>query len=116
MMLFIGNLPRQARESDLIALLGLSGFERQRVRIVKKLTRSGEMVRFGLFQTRDESEARRTIMRNGKLNLNGQPLMIREFVKRVAGNDRRRPNWRELPWHHSERRIAERRIIERAAA
>ncbi len=116
MMLFIGNLPRQAKEADLITLLGLSEFERQRVRVVKKITRSGELVRFGLFQARDESEARKVIMRNGKMTLNGQPLALREFVKRVAGNDRRRPDWRAIDWHNPERRVIERRVIERAAA
>jgi hypothetical protein len=116
MMLFIGNLPRQAKESDLIALLGLSDFERQRVRIVKKLTRSGEMTRFGLFQAKDDAQARKTLLRNGKLRLNGRSLTSREFVKRVAGNDRRRPDWRMVPWGNFERRIAERRTVERAAA
>jgi len=116
MMIFLGNLPRLAREQDLLAMLNLAESERHRVRIVKKLTRSGEMVRFGLFQARTDQQARKTLQQNSELCLQSQPLIVREFVKRVAGNDRRRPDWRQIPWPQAERRLAERRIIEKAAA
>lgn len=115
-MLFIGNLPRLARESELTDVFRLSPFDKHRVRIVNKLTREGQMVRFGLFQPASDQEANRWIQKSGKVGLNGTFLQIREFVKRVAGNDRRRPEWRSLAWPHAERRVSERRAQQSIAA
>ena len=39
----------------------------------------------------------------------GMQLVAREFGQRRVGNERRRLDWREVPWTGMERRLSERR-------
>ncbi len=110
MTLFLGNLPMTASIPALSRLLGLSGSAaRSRLRIFKKRAVDGAMIRYALYQPASEAEARKLVARSGRLQLDGHPLFIREFSRRVANNDRRAPDWRERPWPHAERRVSDRR-------
>jgi hypothetical protein len=42
----------------------------------------------------------------------GAQLAAREFGPRRVGNERRRLDWREVPWTGMERRLGERRSSE----
>ncbi|MFP5507033.1 MAG: hypothetical protein ACLGH6_12610 [Gammaproteobacteria bacterium] len=108
MNLFIGNLPSGATEGDLRALLRLPPSDR-RLRIFKKSDRHGQMLRFGLVHVGSDTDLRKLLQRYRDARLNGQPVQVREFVPRAAGNERRAVNWRSRPWPHAERRKAERR-------
>jgi hypothetical protein len=109
MVIFITNLPPQATVPDLCELARLpSG---SHLRIIKKKSRDGELLRFGLLQTPDSRHARKLIARyDGKRYL-GERLMARTYEPRVAGNERRRLDWRQLDWHEQERRQDERRSM-----
>ena len=107
MIVYIGNLSAATGEQDLRRLAGLPA--ETPVRIVKKPIGSSGMARYGLVHTRSDREGRKLIdYLQGKL-CNGNILAVREFGQRVAGNERRRLDWRALPWDEPERRINERR-------
>lgn len=108
MNLFIGNLPSGATEGDLRALLRLPTSDR-RLRIFKKSDREGHTLRFGLVHVTSDADLRKLLQRHRDARVNGQPVQVREFVARAAGNERRAMNWRARPWPHVERRKSERR-------
>lgn len=109
MVLFIGNLPPLATVSDLCALARVP--TGSHLRIIKKKTRDGDVVRFGLLQTADPKQAAKLMARlHGKRLLDAK-LVVREYEPRVAGNERRRIDWRQLDWPGAERRQDERRSM-----
>lgn len=116
MMIFIGNLPPVVSEQTLAVALRLSREDAQRLRIVRKPSRYGGSVRYAVLQARTESAGHKLIARNGKVYVDGNRLVVREFQKRIAGNERRAVNWREKAWPHAERRRSERRAGDRLAA
>ena len=109
MAIFIGNLPAQVTEASLAGFVRLPAGAH--LRLIKKKARDGELIRFGLVQMEDARQARKLIARlNGKPCI-GHKLVVREYLPRVAGNERRRLDWRNLAWHGEERRWDERRTI-----
>ena len=109
MIIFIGNLPAVATVRDSCVFAALS--EGMVPRIIKKRCDDGGMYRYALVQTRSEREGHRLIGRlQGKL-CHDHVLVAREFKRRVAGNERRRLDWREVGWEGPERRVAERRTL-----
>jgi hypothetical protein len=111
MVVFIGNLPSQATVADLSELGRLPAGSHLRIIKKRKKDRDGELVRFGLLQTASPKQARKLIARyNGKQCLGAQ-LTAREYEPRVAGNERRRLDWRQLHWAGDERRQDERRSM-----
>lgn len=110
MNLFIGNLPSGATEGDLRAMLRLPlNDAAHRLRIFKKADRLGHTLRFGLVHVDSAADLRKMLQRHRDARLKGQPLQVREFQPRAAGNERRALDWRSRPWPHAERRMAERR-------
>ena len=109
MIVFIGNLPAVATGRDACVFAGLAGG--MIPRIIKKHDGSGGVHRYALVQTRSEREARRLIGRVHGRTCHDHRLVAREFMNRTAGNERRRLDWREIPWAGPERRVAERRTI-----
>ncbi|WJW75604.1 RNA-binding protein [Thiohalobacter sp. IOR34] len=109
MMLYLGNLPRAASEQRLARLMHLPRGALNRLRIIKKPGRDGDTIRYGLLYVDSEAEAKRLRVRSRGLQLDGQPVEVREFQKRVASNERRALDWRSRPWPHKERRLRERR-------
>jgi RNA recognition motif-containing protein len=109
MAIFIGNLPPAATEADLRELARPPAGSH--LRIIKKKSRDGEFVRFALLQTTGPKQAHKLIARlNGK-RLLGTKLVAREYQPRVAGNEQRRIDWRQLDWPGAERRRDERRSM-----
>jgi hypothetical protein len=109
MIIFIGNLPAVATVRDMCVFAGLP--EGSIPRIIKKQDGAGGLYRYALVQTRSEREACRLIGQLHGRICHDHTLVAREFRNRTAGNERRRLDWRELPWDGPERRVAERRTI-----
>jgi len=108
MIVFIGNLPAGISERDLQYLAQPPGGVP--VRIVKKRNRSGNLYRYGLVHARSERDASKVIRRVHGKDCMGVQLVAREFGQRRVSNERRRLDWREVPWTGMERRLSERRI------
>jgi hypothetical protein len=107
MIVFIGKLHAATSEKDIRILArppaGAS------IRIIKKPDGTGGLHRYGLVYTRSEGDSRKVIKRvHGKV-CHGSKLQAREFGQRLAGNERRRLDWRDAPWDGVERRRGERR-------
>ena len=109
MIVFIGNLPAVVKGRDACVFAGLAAG--MIPRIIKKHVGNGVVHRYALVQTRSQREGRRLIGRVQGRICHEHSLVAREFRNRVAGNERRRLDWRELPWDDPERRVAERRVI-----
>jgi hypothetical protein len=110
MIIFIGNLPALAKDRDPCVFAGLA--EGMIPRIIKKHDGNGGVHRYALIQTRSEREGRMLIGRLHGRTCHDHTLLVREFRNRTAGNERRRLDWRELPWVGPERRVAERRTLQ----
>jgi len=107
MDIFIGNLPEHFDGYELRKLF--RGFESSaKFSIVDKKS-YGRRVRYGLAVIEPSSEARRAIEALNLLEVQGQPIVVREFTHRSYGNERRALNWRERRWNGPERRQTERR-------
>ncbi|HYQ71685.1 MAG TPA: RNA-binding protein [Gammaproteobacteria bacterium] len=110
MIVFIGNLPAGISERDLQLLVQPPGGAP--VRIVKKRNRNGNLYRYGLVHARSERDAMKVIRRvHGKVWMGAQ-LVSREYGPRRVSNERRRLDWRMIPWTDMERRLSERRNSE----
>lgn len=107
MIVYIGNLPAGLSESELQQLAQPSGGVP--VRIIKKRNRGGNLYRYGLVHARSERDGLKVIRRVHGRNCMGTRLVAREFGQRRVGNERRRLDWREVPWTGMERRLSERR-------
>jgi hypothetical protein len=109
MIVFIGNLPAVATGRDACVFAGLT--EGMIPRVIKKHDGNGGVYRYALVQTRTERDGLRLIGRVQGRTCHDHRLVAREFMNRTAGNERRRLDWREIPWAGAERRVAERRTI-----
>jgi hypothetical protein len=107
MIVYIGNLSAATTEQDLRRLAGLPAGTP--VRIIKKPAGAAGMSRYGLLHTRSDREGNKLIDSLQGKSCKGNVLAVREFGQRVAGNERRRLDWRVLPWEGTERRENERR-------
>jgi RNA recognition motif-containing protein len=107
MIVFIGNLPAGLSERELQHLVQPPGGAP--VRIVKKRNRRGNLYRYGLVHARSERDGLKVIRRVHGMDYMGAQLAAREFGQRRVGNERRRLDWREVPWTGMERRLGERR-------
>ena len=107
MLMFIGNLPATMNEQGLCELGQFP--PGVHVRIHKKLDGTQVVHRYGLAYFQQSGEAEKLVERlNGK-SVQGNTLQVREFGHRRANNERRRLDWREIPWDGPERRKSERR-------
>lgn len=109
MIVFIGNLPAVVTGRDACVFAGLAA--RMIPRIIKKYDGNGGVHRYALVQTRSEREGQKLIGRVQGRICYEHSLIAREFRNRTAGNERRRLDWREIPWEGPERRVAERRTV-----
>ena len=107
MVVFIGNLPKQAVEKDLCQIARLAAAAR--VRIFKKKSRSGDVYRFALVPVNNDRQARRLAKRIQGFLWHGHRLVARVYRQRKAVNEQRRVDWRAQSWSRDERRRCERR-------
>jgi len=107
MIVFIGNLPAEVTANDLVAIAQLA--DGTPVRICKKLDGNGGWYRYGLVHLNSERGGRKLIRLLHGAGMRGNSLVAREFGQRYVSNERRRLDWRRVPWHGAERRQGERR-------
>jgi len=107
MIVFIGNLPPVFTAGHLGELAQIiSGTHH---RIIKSHDNSGGVHRYGLVYLKSVRHAEELIRSLDGQACQGHTLEVREYQRRAAGNERRRLDWRRLPWEGEERRRGERR-------
>jgi hypothetical protein len=107
MIVYIGNLPPGFSGSHLAELTHAASGTYHR--IIKKQDPNAGVFRYGLIYLKSGCDAEQLI---GSLNgfvCQGHTLEVREYQHRAASNERRRLDWRTLPWKGVERRRSERR-------
>jgi len=107
MDVFVGNISPNTSVVDLRKFF--KGFEKKAVFEVKRMRGKQGKVIFGLISFQSDRMAQKAIKKLHMQKLNGRPVIVREFVYRAGGNDRRQLNWRKKLWLGEERRKSERR-------
>jgi len=110
MIVLIGNVPPSTSERELRQLARPRGDEP--VRIIKKRDRHGGLYRYALVHTRSDRDGKKVIRRVDGRFCAGNRLDAREFNQRLMSNERRRLDWRKVPWTGVEHRLGERRVSE----
>jgi len=106
--IFVGNLPVNIHPDDLYVLVGRLG-ESLKFRIFTKTVTGGRTIRYGVAHAPSRRIARVAANRLLSRRLGRRNVVIREFVRRTAANERRSVHWRSVPWHGPEQRCGERR-------
>jgi RNA recognition motif-containing protein len=107
MFVFIGNLPSVANESEIAHLLEKFG---NNTETLKNLTfQKHRDSYFCIANISNDRKARKFIRKYNLKSPFGQELMVREFIHRSYGNERRDINWRQKQWRGAENRHIERR-------
>ncbi len=107
MELYIGNLPAAASMSDLDVLL--LGYQPMRLRFEEATSAEGQQMRFARVTIVPDRVAQRAIKKLHNHRLHGSPIVVREYVDRSNGNERRHDPMRAQSWSASDRRHGERR-------
>ncbi len=108
MDVFIGNLSPRTTLSDLVTFFKSFASD-SRFQIFDKQFENGSKTRFAVASIEPDKLGEKAIKKlNGQL-LNGEAVVIREYLHRSYGNERRAVGWRDKPWHGVERRDLERR-------
>lgn len=127
MNIYVGNIPKGTRPAELSKLvkdsvktrvftrlyeqaLALGRFDDMEIKITKR-KRQGKRgyYRFGQITIPSARIAPVALESLNNSEIRGAKLEVREFIERNADNDRRVPNWRDLPWNGKSRRKRERR-------
>lgn len=108
MIVHIGNLPAALSEADLRRLARVP--QALAVNLVRKRDRHGCIYRYALLHARSAREGAKLVRRVNGATCMGRRLVAREYNQRLAGNERRRLDWRTVPWTGMERRLGERRV------
>ncbi len=111
MMILIGNLQDETIVQELTQLFAPFG-EKAQLRVHRKRDRSGAQVCYALATIASANLARKLSARVARLGRRGHRPVVREFVYRACGNERRALDWRQKPWANPERRQGERRTSE----
>ena len=107
MDIFVGNIPASMTVIELKKFF--KGFDKKAVFEIKRLQGKHESVTFGLVTIHSDRLAHKAIKRLNMKKLRGRPVIVREFIYRAGGNDRRQLGWRNKLWLGEERRQADRR-------
>ncbi len=107
MIVLIGNLPPAFSSSHLEELTHAASGTYHR--IIKKQDQNGDVFRYGLIYLKSVHDAEQLISSLNGFVYQGHALEVREYHHRAASNERRRLDWRALPWKGVERRRCERR-------
>ena len=107
MFIYIGNLPSEVDESELANLLEKFG---NNTKTQTKLTlQKHRDSYFCIANISNDRKARKFIRKYNLKSPFGQELMVREFIHRSYGNERRDIKWRQKQWRGAENRQTERR-------
>jgi len=127
MNIYVGNIPKGTRPGELNKLVKDSVKERVFKRLYEQALALGRFDDMEIKIIKRKREGKRGYYRFGQITIpsnriaplafdsiknseiRGAKLEIRKFVERNPENDRRAPNWRELPWDGKSRRKRERR-------
>jgi len=108
MELYIGNIPKQATDYDLRRFFSVVGDEAS-FQVVNGHTRDGDPCHYGLAEVASEKLGFQLMARFNNKSLQGNDVVVREFLHRNYSNDRRALNWRQVEWTGVERRYNDRR-------
>ncbi|WP_455223457.1 hypothetical protein [Kaarinaea lacus] len=127
MNIYVGNIPKGTRPGELSKLVKDSVKARVFTRLYEQALALGRFDDMEIKITKRKRQGKRGYYRFGQITIpsariapvaleslrnseiRGTKLEIRQFVERNSENDRRAPNWRELPWNGKSRRKHERR-------
>jgi RNA recognition motif-containing protein len=108
MDVFIGNLSPRTTLSDLVVFF--KGFSSDtRFQLFDKAYEDGSRLRYAVATIEPDKLAEKAIKKLNGQWLQGEAVVLREFLHRNYGNERRAMGWRDKPWHGVERRDNERR-------
>lgn len=108
MDVFIGNLSQRTTLSDLVAFFKSFASD-ARFQLFDKHYQDGSSSRYAVATIDPDKLAEKAIKKLNGQSLNGVPVLLREFLHRSYGNERRAMGWRDKVWHGVERRQNERR-------
>lgn len=108
MDVFVGNLSQRTTLNDLMVFF--KGFASDaRFQIFDKQFEDGSRTRYAVASIEPDKLAEKAIKKLNGSYLQGNTLLLREFLHRSYSNERRAVGWRDKPWHGVERRTSERR-------
>ena len=110
MQVFIGNIPDNVGDYDLRKFFGLFGHEDVSFRIFDTGS-SGIPVHFGVATFNSRLDGLKAINTYNRSDLDGQKIVVREYVERSIYNERRAPEWAAKPYDGAERRRYDRRSL-----
>jgi RNA recognition motif-containing protein len=102
MDLFVGPLPHHITYSRFKHYF--QGFEKHMQVQIRRMTHDGNVITFAFVTAASPRIAKKLIAKfNGRV-LHGSPVVVRPFVHRATGNERRSILWRNQPWKFFNRR------------
>jgi RNA recognition motif-containing protein len=109
MKLYVGRLPDEITHLALTNFF--QGFEKSVSFQIRQLRdgETNELITYALVTTTSNRIANKIIAKLNGAPLKGKPVLVREFVPRASGNERRAVDWRNRPWKFFDRRHDDRR-------
>lgn len=102
MDLFVGPLPHHITYSRFKHYF--QGFEKHMQVHIRRMTYEGKVITYAFVAAKSARIGKKLIAKfNGKV-LHGSPVVVRPFVHRATGNERRAIQWRDQPWKFFNRR------------
>ncbi|KPJ91825.1 MAG: hypothetical protein AMJ53_10670 [Gammaproteobacteria bacterium SG8_11] len=102
MDLFVGPLPHHITYSRFKHYF--QGFEKYMHVHIRRMTHDGNTITYAFVTAKSTRIGNKLIDKfNGKV-LHGSPVVVRPFVHRATGNERRSVKWRDQPWKFFNRR------------
>jgi len=110
MDIFIGDLPGKNYKYE-ISNMFMHVDKNSQVKIIAPVVKHTNKGFFCVVNIRDEKTAKKFIKKFNKKSPFGHRLLIREFIHRAYGNERREIDWRKRKWKGIEERKGDRRIF-----
>lgn len=107
MDLFVGPLPNHI--TNLRIKHFFRGFEKYIQFEIRHLTHEGHLINYAVVTATSPRIGKKLITKFNAKILNGSPVVVRQFVHRCTGNERRSIKWRNQPWKFFNRRIGNER-------
>ncbi len=107
MDIYIGPLPENITYQQVRTFL--KGFEKHLSFDIRCMENEDEKIFYALVKVSSARIAQKIIAKLNSTLLRDKPVLVREFVHRASGNDRRAVGWRNNRWKFFNRRDAERR-------
>jgi RNA recognition motif-containing protein len=102
MDLFVGPLPHHITYSRFKHYF--QGFEKHMQVHIRRMMHDGNVITYAFVTAKSSRVGKKLVAKfNGKV-LNGSPVVVRPFVHRATGNERRSLKWRNQPWKFFNRR------------